>query len=205
MAANPLRRLSRQVRLFAALTIATTGLWLTAAAPTVACSCMAPQPMAEYDTANNAVFTGTAGPLDARGVPVRVETWFAGPEPAPLVYLAASSFGDGASCGINPPVAGSRWIWVAWIPEEGGDPSTGLCSPHAGLGTAEGDAMLRDAIATFGGVAPPGSSTEPPETAPAPQVPADAGGLILAGTLGLGAIVLVGAGLLARRRMGTSG
>jgi hypothetical protein len=200
MAAIPLRRLRRQVRLFAALTIATTGLWLTAAAPTFACSCAMPGPMAEFDTANNAVFSGTAGLLDARGVPVRVETWFAGPNPAPLVYLAATSFGDGASCGINPPLAGSRWIWVAWVPEGGGDPSTGLCSPHAAIGSAEGDAMLRDAIATFGGVAPPGASTDPPEATPPPQVPADAGGLILAGTLGLGAIVLVGAGLLARRR-----
>ena len=67
----------------------TAALWLTAARPAFACSCVAPQPMAAYAKADNAVFAGTAGPSEARGVPVRVRTWFSGPGPAPIVYLAA--------------------------------------------------------------------------------------------------------------------
>src|SRR4030095_10633071 len=50
-------------------------------------------PMQEYATPDNAIFSGTAGILEARGVPVEVDTWFAGKGAAPVVYLAASSFG----------------------------------------------------------------------------------------------------------------
>lgn len=197
--------LFRRLRLIAAMTVATTGLWLTAAGPTVACSCVEPRPIGEYATVEHAVFSGVAGPLDARGVPVRVDTWFHGPDPSPVLYLGASSFGDSAGCGTNTPPAGTAWIWVAFLAGGGADPSTNICTPSGQLGTPEGDALLAEAKAAFGGVAPPGTSNDPPESVPPPSVPADAGGLILAGTLGLGVVVLVGAGLLARRRPGRSG
>jgi hypothetical protein len=136
---------------------------------------------------------------------VRVETWFSGTGAAALVYLAKQSFGDGAACGITPPVAGTRSIWVTWIPEGGGDPTTGLCSPHADLGTPEGVAMVQEATALFGGTAPPGTSTDPPEAAPTPPiVPADAAGPIVLLTVGLGIGLFLVVVLLARRRPGSA-
>src|SRR4029078_2423481 len=100
---TPPRRLAR----IAPLPIFTTAIWLSAAGPTFACSCAEPGPMTDYDTAENAVFAGIAGSLDGRRVPVQVTTWYHGTRPAPLVYLAKSSFGDSAACGTTAPVAGT--------------------------------------------------------------------------------------------------
>jgi hypothetical protein len=202
MAARSATRSARRLALLASTALLSTAMWLTAAGPTFACSCVGSQPMATYATAEYAVFSGTTGPSDARGVPVRVAQWFSGPGPAPIVWLAASSFGDGASCGTSKPAAGTEWIWVTWLPEDGGDPATGLCNPHGELGTPEGDALLADATTTFGGVAPPGTTaTDPPATAPEPpNVSPDAAFPILVGTLGLGLVVLLGVVVVAGRR-----
>jgi hypothetical protein len=214
VAAPPARRSARRTSLLALVALLSTGLWLTAAGPTFACSCVAPEPLAAYSTTDYAIFSGTTGPSDARGVPVRVENWFSGPGPAPIVYLAASSFGDSASCGTNLPAAGTDWIWVAYLPEDGGDPGTGLCNPHAQLGTPEGDAMLADAISTFGGgptTDPPAAATDPPGTTATdppttvreePVAAVDSGVLIVVATVGLAVVVLLGAVLIARRRPG---
>lgn len=200
MAAQSNRRRAGRLALVLSAASLSTFLWLTAAGPTFACSCMEGQPMAAYATNDNVIFSGTTGPSDARGVPVRVATWFSGPGAAAIVYLAATSFGDGSSCGTSAPRAGTDWIWVAYVPEDGGDPITGLCSPHGQLGTDEGDAMLADATTTFGGVAPPGTTpTDPPEAPQAP-VPPEAGAPIVLVTVGLGLAVLLGAVVLARRR-----
>ena len=195
------RSVSRLALLVAVASLS-AALWLTAAGPTFACSCVQPGPIGTYKTVDNAIFSGTAGPSDARGVPVRVAQWFWGAGSAPIVYLSASSFGDGASCGTNKPTAGTDWIWVTWLPEGGGDPSSGLCNPHAQLGTPEGDALLADATTTFGGVAPPGTSeTDPPGNAPEPPPDSSgAAGPILLATVGLGVVVLLGAVVVARRR-----
>ena len=199
MSAPRFRRTVRRVGLLTTLPLLTTAVWLLAAGPTFACSCAMPGPMQEYATADNAIFSGTAGLKDARGVPVEVETWFAGSGAAPIVYLAASSFGDGSSCGTNAPTPGTRWIWVTWLGEGQGDPVTGLCSPHGQLGTPEGDAMLADAARTFGGT-PFAVATDPPEPAPAPLVPEGSEPAIVVGTIGLGLAIFGGAVLLARRR-----
>ena len=205
---------ARHLALLVAMSFVSMGLWLTAAGPTFACSCAQAQPMAAYATADNAVFTGTTGPADARGVPVRVSTWFSGPGSAPIVYLSASSFGSEAACGIQEPPAGTEWIWVTYVPEGGGgDPTTGLCSPHALLSTPEGDALLNDAIATFGGAIPPGgTATDPPgaiaseaPSVPGRSIPAEAGVPIALLTLGIGVAVLLGVVVLARRRPGAAG
>jgi hypothetical protein len=159
--------------------------------------------MAAYATAQNAVFSGTTGPSDARGVPVRVGMWFSGPGAAQIVYLAAESFGDGASCRTDVPAAGTEWIWVTFLPEGGGDPSTGLCSPHGQLHTPEGDALLAEATAAFGVGGPPpgGTATDPPEPAQVtPSIATEAGTPILVATVGLGFVALLGAVVLARRR-----
>jgi len=192
--------LLRRLGLIATLPILTTAVWLSAAGPTFACSCVAPGPMADYDGDENAVFSGIAGQLDARGVPVQVTTWYHGRGAAPLVYLAKSSFGDSAGCGATAPAAGTGWIWVTWLPEDGGDPGTGLCNPSAQLGTPEGNAMVADATATFGGAPPPGAEVDPPDAAPRPTVPPDAAVAVLVGTLAIGVVLFVLVVVLARRR-----
>lgn len=213
MTARPARRSARRTSLLVLVALLSTGLWLTAAGPTFACSCVAPEPLAAYATKDYAIFSGTTGPSDARGVPVRVATWFSGSGPAAIVYLSARSFGDSAGCGTNLPAPGTAWIWVAWLPEDGGDLGTGLCNPHAQLGTPEGDAMLADAISTYGGVMttePPGAPTgsaEPASSAPPasgknPATAVDWGVPIVLGTVGLAVVVLLGAVLIARRRPG---
>jgi hypothetical protein len=190
----------RRAAIAAALPFLTVTLWLTAAGPAFACSCVMPGPMSEYASSDAAVFSGTAGPLDARGVPVRVSTWYHGDAAAPLVYLAKASFGQESSCGTKPPANGSSWIWVAYLSPEGGDYGTGLCSPSAQLGTPEGAAMVADAAATFGGAPPPGAQTGPPEAAPTPPLSPDQAPLILAATIALGLVVLGVVAMLAVRR-----
>jgi hypothetical protein len=194
------RPLLRRLGLIATLPILTAAVWLSAAGPTFACSCVAPGPMTDYDTAEYAVFSGIAGSLDGRGVPVHVTTWYHGTRAAPLVYLAKTSFGDSAACGTTAPVAGSGWIWVTWLPEDGGDPGTGLCSPSAQLGTPEGNAMVADATATFGGAPPPGVDVDPPDAAAGPTVPPDAAVPVLLGTLVISVVLFVVVAALARRR-----
>jgi hypothetical protein len=210
MASTRVHRFARRLASLVSIAFLSSLLWLTAAAPTFACSCVQPEPMAAYATADNAVFSGTAGPSDARGVPVRVGQWFSGPGAAPIVYLSAASFGGESSCGTNAPTAGTQWIWVTFVGERG-DLMTGLCNPHGQLGTPEGDALLADATKTFGGVAPPDATeSDPPEAAPQPppETPSprtELGGVILLGTVGLGGVLLLGVVLFARRRAGTGG
>ena len=198
MSAPRFRHIVRRVGLLTTLPLLTTAVWLMAAGPTVACSCAMPGPMQEYATPDNAIFSGTAGIKDARGVPVEVATWYSGRGAAPVVYLAASSFGDGSSCGTTAPTPGTSWIWVTWL-GDGGDPVTGLCSPAAQLGTPEGDAMVAEATRTFGGT-PYAQATDPPGPAPSPLVPEGSEPAIVVGTIGLGLAIFAGAVLLARRR-----
>jgi len=194
------RRLARRLGLIAALPLVTGTVWLAAAGPTFACSCVESRPMAAYDTPQNAIFAGTAGPLDARGVPVRVTAWYHGAGAAPLVYLAKSSFGDGAACGTTPPPVGTSWIWVTWLPAGGGDAQTGLCSPSARLDTGEGAAMVAEATATFGGAPPPGAAGDLTEPSAVPTVPTGVAVPVLVATLALGLALFGGVALLARRR-----
>jgi hypothetical protein len=207
MASTRVHRYTRRLASLVSIAFLSSLLWLTAAAPTFACSCVQPQPMAAYATADNAVFSGTAGPSDARGVPVRVGQWFSGRGAAAIVYLSASSFSGESSCGTSAPAAGTQWIWVTFVGEQA-DFMTGLCDPHGELGTPEGDALLADATKTFGGVAPPGATeSDPPEAAQTPpETPparTELGGAIVLGTVGLAGALLLGVVLVARRRAST--
>jgi len=199
MAAPRFRHILRRLGLLTTLPVLTTAVWLLAAGPTVACSCAMPGSLREYATPDNAIFSGMAGPQDARGVPVEVDTWFVGTGAAPVVYLGASSFGDGASCGTSAPPAGTAWIWVAWLGDGSGDPVASLCSPHAQIGTPEGNAMLAEATTTFGGT-PFAEATDPPGAAPSPPVPRGMEPVIVVGTVGLGIAIFALAALFARRR-----
>ena len=172
------------------------GIYLAAPGPAFACSCIGPQPMAALASdPHNVIFTGVVQPLDDRGSPVVVTRWFAGPGAAAVVWIDPSSFGnDGASCGIAPLPVGAEWIFVAWR-QETGELIVNLCSPHAVLAEPDGEAMLADAIATFGGgVAPSPSPSDPPTPVPVsgddPTIPI----LIIAfggGLLVLGGVILV--------------
>lgn len=188
--------------LLVAALLTAIALLLLSARPTVACSCAMPGAIKEYATADHAVFTGTAGVQVDRGVPVEVREWLWGQGAAPVVWLTATSFGDSAGCGTNPPPPGSAWIWVAWLPGNSGDFGTGLCSPAAQLGTPDGDAMLEEALAVFEATVPEGSAEPIPSSEPAPVVgtpetTADAslflvgGAAILAGILMFGGVALV--------------
>lgn len=193
--------------LLAAAVLMALGLVLMSARPTLACSCAMPGALKDYATAEHAVFTGTAGARVDRGVPVEVDQWLWGQGAAPVVWLTAGSFGDSAGCGTNPPPVGSSWIWVAWLPGNNGDFGTGLCSPAAPLGTPDGDAMLKEALAVFD----PSLPSEPPESVPtsepAPAVePASTGGasdvsaLLVGGAAVLGGVLLFGVVALVARR-----
>ena len=122
------------------------------------------------------VFTGIVDPRDGRpgGYPVTVTRWFKGGgiiEPRVWLHPAGFSIGGGGSdCTIPPLPIGTEFIFIAFPAED--MYSVGLCSPHAALATADGQAMLADAIQTFGGVQPP--ATGPPATAP-PAAPSPAG------------------------------
>jgi hypothetical protein len=208
------------------------GLWFGAgvAVPrvAVACSCMGPQPLADYAAQGNVILSGQVVADDGEGVQVGVETWFAGPGATPVARLAGD-FGNGASCGVGSrPAVGSRWIWVAWRPEpenpvEGMLPADlfiSICAPFGDLDMPEGQALLAEARETFGDGAGIPSSPESPGTVPADTpaapatpaptasaTPADAGpsaealalGAVV-GTLAIGAGVLVVVLLVARRR-----
>jgi hypothetical protein len=210
---NPIRRAALLV---VVASVAAFGGVITTVRPVAACSCAMPGSMKENATAEQAIFTGTAGSLDARGVPVKIDRWLWGRNAAPVVWLAASSFGDSAGCGTNPPLEGSQWLWVAWLPGNDGDFGTGLCSPSGDLGTPEGQAMLKEALAVFGQVGVPVATEAPtldailPVTTgpdPTPDAAAAArdraavtiiGGLFVGSLLLFGAVLLVGR-LLARR------
>ncbi len=145
-----------------------------------ACSCIGPQPLEAYAGPDTAIFAGQVVGDDPDGVRVAVEQWFSGTGAAPIV-LIAGDFSNGASCGVGSrPSLGSRWIWVAWRPQdEEGIPNPlddgvqiSICQPFADLSTPQGEALLQEAIATFGGGAAPTGSpsgeapTDGPSAAP---------------------------------------
>ena len=142
------------------------GFLLATAIPVAACDCQGPQPMSAYaGDPSQVVFTGVVMPTDARGVPVQVTHWFQGIEPAAIVWLDAGGFGgDGASCGTALPPASAEWIFVAWRSEDAAELSVNLCTPHAAASDPTGQAMYKDAVATFGeGITPadPSGSGQP--------------------------------------------
>lgn len=201
----------RSVLILLAALLAASGIVLATARPVGACSCAGFTSMKDYANADTAVFSGTAGVREGRGVPVSIDRWFWGRGAAPVVWLAASSFGDGASCGTNPPPAGTSWIWVTWFPPDGADPTTGLCSPSGDLSTAEGQKMLAEAIQVFPAVVPQPTPdvTALPAGSAMPAVMADpdpaaiardqAGLTIAAGLIAVVVVLFGGLTLLARR------
>ncbi len=208
---RPARPLRRAALLILVVPVAAFAGLLGSVRPVAACSCAMPGSLKESATAEQAIFSGTAGDHQPRGVPVQVDRWFWGQGAAPVVWLTESSFGDGAACGTNPPAQGSRWLWIAWRPGNNGDFGTGLCSPAHDLGTPEGQAVFAEALEVFNGVAPPTpveatETVDPaiapdPATAPDPAAAArDQAAVTILGGLLLGSLALFGGLVLIARR-----
>jgi hypothetical protein len=135
---------------------------------TVACSCAAPQPGAPVFTGEEgAVLIGTVGPGDGRGTyAFVVERWFHGGDAASVrLQSATETLPDGStavnSCGLTFEV-GERLILAAgWMDARTLRPSA--CSPHAVVGSPDGQPLVAEAVRAFGeGVAPgPPPGTDP--------------------------------------------
>jgi len=174
----------------------------------VACSCMGPQPLETYADEGSVIFAGRVDGREARGVRVAVSHWFAGEGAAPVAWIGGD-FGNGASCGVgSEPIVGSQWIWVAWRPEDGGDPSISICAPTADLTSKEGQQLLAEAQRTFGPgiVNPLGLGPADPVDPEATAAGVDPAVVVAGGSvLAAGIMVLAGAALIARhRRPGSS-
>ncbi len=156
------------------------------------------------------VFSGVVDPRDPRGYPVTVTRWFKGGGPLePRAWLHSGGFsltGGGADCSVPPLPIGTEWIFIAYKAED--LYSVGLCSPHAAVATADGQAMLAEALRVFGGGQPPATAPPAQPSPPTPTATTSPGapGSVI-GTLGpIAAIVFVVGILLgvvgALRRMG---
>ena len=180
------------------------GLQLALVPPVAACSCMGPQPMAAYagDDAN-VILAGVLEPRDARGYPVTVTQWFKGGDfLTPRIWFDAAGFsGNDGMCGIDPLPAGGQWIFVTYRIEGSENFGMGLCSPHAPLAAPEGQAMLADAIRTFGGTPIQPNATDPP-IAPVPTSSDDTAVLIpiLIALIAAAGVVLGVFAVVGRRR-----
>jgi hypothetical protein len=173
-------------------TLFALGFLLASAIPVAACSCIGPQPMSAYaGDPSQVVFTGVVQPPDSRGVPVQVTHWFQGNDPAAIVWLDRAGFGgDGASCGTAMPPVGAEWIFVSYK-SESGDLGVSLCTPHAAASDPTGQAMYKDAVATFGEgitVADPAGSG-PAEAGAVPLLPIVGGAIVLTGLLVAAAVI----------------
>jgi hypothetical protein len=169
--------------------------------PALACSCMPPQTMDAYRGDSTAmVFAGQVATVAPSGVEVQVETWFQGPGDHRITF-AADGFGDqSAACQDRWPTVGSRWIWVAWVPEPGAQPHTNICQPKALLDTPEGAEMLASARDAFeGGVTVEPPPPEPPPAVSGPPLGGVGPAVVFAG-VGLAVVTLfAGVAVLARR------
>ncbi len=186
-----------------AMVVLTFG-WVTLfPTPVFACSC-ALISIGDLDPTESQVYVGTAGPATRQGTPMAVDRWFSGPGMAPVVTLAAASFGDSAGCGTEPFPPGSRWVVAAWAGDPTQLPTTGLCQPHAQLDSPEGQAMLAEAVTAYGDGSAPGGGGTGPTATPAPEAPSaptdPSATLIMVGVIGLGVIGLGLVYLLGRRR-----
>lgn len=115
---------------------------------------------------NTAVFAGVTGERVGNRLQMRVEEWFHGEDPAAVVEIEGWFDGNGASCGIDAPRAGTELL-LATFRDDAGRYAMHLCTLHAPLDSREGQALLAEARAVFGSPANP-EGGGPVET-PAPE------------------------------------
>jgi hypothetical protein len=183
------RRWPRGPALWPLAIAATMALVLARPAPCLACSCVPPVSLAEAAARSPglAVFVGrvvamqddatTGGGLAT----VAVDGRFRGPLLPPSIV---ARYGGGGDCTIGMTV-GERRLFTASLDERGAW-FPALCDPQGVLGTPEGDALLAEAVRTFGPAQPVGGPSSVP-----------AAGLDLASiAVAVGAVVVLGTGLL---------
>ena len=168
-----------------------------------ACSCLPQEPGAPlFSGAEEIVFVGRAGQLDARGrYDFTVERWFRGGDAAAVkVQSATEFFADGTSaentCGLHFE-PGAHVILTGSLSEGVVQPS--LCSPHAPVESEEGQRLLVAAAETFGEGAAP--SQAPSDEAPG-DLPLGGFALGLVGLLVLVIVIAVVASAWRRREQG---
>ena len=197
--------MSRSAVLAAAILLTLSAVFLQAVmfpGRALACSCAGPPPpLAEIAAADNvAIVAGTVGRALADRTPVAVDAWFHGVAPAEIVWLSGGSQ-QMTSCDIFMSPGEQRLFVLYGGPE--GLYSANSCSPTAVVGTAEGNALVAEAIQAFGDPqAPPTAEPEPePPAAPAnPTAPQTGGPGMLWVAAGVGlATVLFGAVVLVAR------
>lgn len=151
----------QRLRISLAVAVAVIGLsafGLAAPKLTVACSCGPSEPIGNLKgVADTYVLSGTVTEVaQDRLATFQIERWYQGSSDTDTVQVRS---GDGADCGI-PLAVGQELVMVAYLSEGVLGPS--ICSPWGDLATAEGQALLAEAVATFGEGQPPGEATEPP-------------------------------------------
>jgi len=157
-------KLVRTALLALLMTAAVSAARLASPGGAFACSCAMPKTLVEYRAEPNVVIlAGTIAAVNGEAGTFAVERVFKGPVPGPNLQIRG---GDSAMCGVPLKLA-ARIVMVAYM--EAGVVHPSSCSPFATLPSAEGDALLAEAEAAFGGAAPPGGATEPadpPSAAP---------------------------------------
>lgn len=150
------------VALFLSAIMTTTRLALPGG--TLACSCVPPQALAAYrDEPTAVIVVGTISMLGAQGIVFEVERVFKGPIPSQTLRIEG---GDPAMCGVTL-TGGARVFMVASLDAGVVRPSS--CRPFVALPSEEGDALIKEAEATYGGVGPaPGSVTPTDIPSPGP-------------------------------------
>lgn len=148
--------------LLALVALLTVGAVGSLAQPTCAyaCSCAGPLPdVADYNGPEEVVLVGRVGPDDGSGqYPFAVERWFHGGTAARITLAsAAQRQPDGTvafnTCGVELLV-GAHLVLVAYRGDGVYSPS--ICSPIASVESAEGQAIITDAVKAFGSGVPPG-------------------------------------------------
>lgn len=199
--------MQRAARVFAAFLIAFGAFAFQAVqlpGRALACSCLRPPaPLAEQAAKDPVtIVAGTVGAAQADRTPLVVDTWFHGEFATDLIWLSGGR-NQMSSCDVFM-TAGERRVMSLWggpaAPDARGLYSTSLCSSNAAVGTAEGDALLAEAVAAFGTGQPP-PSPEPEPAAPIDLSPWIGDGLIWAAVaVGVGLAMFGAVALIARRR-----
>jgi len=208
----------RGLLLAVAAALAFIGAWAQALAgplPALACTCALPEGglAALVGQPDVVVFTGTAGRQAIDRVPFTVTDWFHGDGAARIVFVRPASIPDGRggvmhnTCGLD--FRPGEWMFLVAHGHPPEPLTASVCSPHASLDTAEGQALVADATEVFGapGAAPPAEGpaattqpTEPPAV-PAPTPAAlDPTWLYVAAVIGGAGLIFAIMALLAVRR-----
>ncbi|HEX4897839.1 MAG TPA: hypothetical protein VFV53_05710 [Candidatus Limnocylindrales bacterium] len=140
----------RHLRIALAVAVLAGGfslLGLAAPGCAYACSCIQPQPIAEYaNEPGTLILKGTVTVYDetSRRGQFHVERWFKGSSDLADIPIRG---GDGADCGLTL-TSGQTLVMVAF--EEEGVLAPNICSPWGDLATAEGQALEAQTIEAFG-------------------------------------------------------